>query len=55
MYDKVSLMRTIVSQMIERDLSSEQKSIVVRCVEEVYKEFLEKPRTAKAPTVKEFL
>ena len=54
LYDKVSLMQTIVSQMIERDLSSEQKSIVVRCVEEVYKEFLEKPRTAKAPTIRNF-
>lgn len=54
LYDKVSLMQTLVSQMMERNLSSEQKSIVVRCTEAVYQPFIAKPRPSKAPTIRDF-
>lgn len=54
LFDKVSLCQTIVGQMLERDLSSEQKSLVVRCTEEIYQPFLsarKKGQSVKAPTI----
>lgn len=54
LYDKINLMQTIVTQMKEDNLTSEEKSIVVRCTEIIFQKYFQNPKKENTPVIRDF-